>query len=349
LEDYIELITDSLKRHLIFPEETVAHGFNLVLNKDGISELLFDEASEDLGTISAIDGGSNTIIKTPTSALILNRIYCNKFTRMKKLKEYEMCIFISNTEVVEDRGKICFQTTTIPIKGPCPISTIKIDSNDSELKIGKLRGDLDRALSMARRFSEWDFVEKAVNTGAEFILMDGALQTAFTEESEKANRLYEIARSAGVVVAGLSKSNTIYATEGFPIAGFLDGLAGQRKLTKWCIKLGRSEEWAHRANVYYAKLHEGADRAFRLDVFEGVNDGDFKRLLEALQSNSKYFAFPGLPYALIDAHIYAVVKEEEVKHIKDLILDRLTLEDTKTLELMERALMSHDVLDTIGG
>jgi hypothetical protein len=348
LEDYLNIITASLRRHLVFPDEAIAHGFNQILDEESFQELEYDDASNNIGSISAIDGGSNTIIKTPTSALVFNRVYCNKFVKMSKLKEYELCTFASFTEIVEEDGKSFFKTSIYPLKGNCSMEPIKIKMD--EYKIGKLKGDLDRALSVARRFAEWDFIEKALDTGSEFVLMDGALQTAFAEESHKASRLYKQAVSKGAMVVGLSKSNTIYTDENcIPIAGFLDSIAERKKFTKWYIKLGNSEEWAHEANVFYIRLHEGADRAFRLDVFEGADEMTTKRLLIALQANSKYFAFPGFPYALIDAHIYANVKDEEVKYIKDLILDKLDLEDVKKLERMERALMSHDVLDMLGG
>jgi len=96
------------------------------------------------------------------------------------------------------------------------------------------------------------------------------------------------------------------------------------------------------------KLHEAADRPYRLDVFEGASKEDLVSLTASLQSNSRYFAFPGYPYALIDAHNYGRVQEEEAMHIRDQILDRLDLEDARKLEQVERALAGHDILDQLG-
>jgi len=348
LEDYLDRISESVKKSLNFPERTVAHGFDGTLDERCVTEITYDEdSSEDLA-ISAIDGGSNTIIKTPTFALVLNRVYCNKFDRMKKLDFVELSTFISSTRVVTEGDKVFFETEVYPQQGACPLDVPKINADDPDMKIGRMMGDLERAISMARRFCEWNFVSRALGSGAKFIVMDGSLQTAFARESELANRVYDEAGSKGAIVAGLSKSSMIYTNEGYPLVGFLNVMAKRGGLSKWMARVGRSEEWAPRAEVYFVKLHEGADRAFRLDVFEKAGEADVARLVRSLQANSRYFAFPGYPYALIDAHTYAKVGEEEAMHIRDLILDKLELEDASRLEQAERALMGHDVLDSLG-
>jgi hypothetical protein len=348
LEDYLDRIAETISKSLKFPDKTFAHGFEEELDERCITEITYEEdSSEDL-TISAIDGGSNTIIKTPTFALVLNRVYCNKFDRMNKLDFVELSTFISSTRVIVEGDKVFFETETYPQQGACPLERTKINADDPDMRIGRMRGDLERAISMARRFCEWNFVSKALGSGAEFIVMDGSLQTAFTGESELANRVYEEAGSKGANVAGLSKSSMIYTMEGYPLVGFLNAMARRKGLSKWIAKIGRSEEWAPRAEVYFVKLHEGADRAFRLDIFEKAGEADVARLVNSLQVNSKYFAFPGYPYALIDAHTYARVGNDEAMHIRDLILDKLDLEDASRLEQAERALMGHDVLDELG-
>jgi len=347
----LDRITDTVKENLKFPERTLAHGFNVSLDSESLKEISGDKHMDTkgigMGTISAIDGGSTPILKTPSQELVLNRVYCNKFDRMDKLEFTERWTFISRTKVAVEGSKVFFDTDIFSEESTCPFGTLRVDSEDDGFKIGRTRGDLERAKSMARRFCEWNFVLEALKSGANFIIMDGSLQTAFTSESELANRVYGEASSRGVVVAGLSKSSTIYTEEGYPLAGFLDELARRRGLTRWMVEVGRSEEWAHRAKVFFVRLHEGADRSFRLDIHDEAQESDVVRLINSLQSNSKYFAFPGYPYALIDAHTYAKVSQEEAMHIRDLILDRLSLEDATRLEQVERALTGHDVLDDL--
>lgn len=89
MEDYLEHITESVRKSVKFPEKTIAHGFDGALDEGCIAEIGYDEDSSEDFIISAIDGGSNTIIKTPTFALVLNRVYCNKFDRMRKLDFFE--------------------------------------------------------------------------------------------------------------------------------------------------------------------------------------------------------------------------------------------------------------------
>ncbi|MGB9623016.1 MAG: DNA double-strand break repair nuclease NurA, partial [Candidatus Bathyarchaeia archaeon] len=187
-----------------------------------------------------------------------------------------------------------------------------------------------------------------LRSGSEFILMDGTLQTAFPGESELANGVHKCAVEQGSLISGLSKTTTIFTLEGHPISGFLENLAMKKGFQRWAARIGRSEEWTNRAVVYFVKLNEGADRSFRLDIFEEVEAERVKRLLRGLVANSRYFAFPGYPYALIDAHTYAKVGMEEAMHVRDLILDRLDIEDVKRLETVERSLSGHKILDELG-
>lgn len=350
MKDYLDLMADSIRESLKFPERTTAHGFDLVLGPESFREIdnkSREEQDEEPGTISSIDGGSFTILKTPTEAFVLNRVYCNKFQGMKKLDFFQRVTFISRTRVVTEGDMVFFDTEAYPVEGECAVVVPRVDSADDEFRVGRMRGELERAISMARRFCEWGFVKVALGSGADFILMDGALQTGFPMEHTLADAAYNEASSRGITIAGLSKTSTIFTSEGYPLAGLLDVMARGMGLTKWMVKVGRTDEWAHRAMVHFVRLHEGSDRGFRLDVFEETAESDLDRLVDSLQSNSRYFAFPGYPYSLIDAHTYAKVGEEEAMHIRDLILDRLDLEEATRLEQVERALTGHDILDEL--
>lgn len=347
MEASIDSIAGTIKQSLTFPEKTKGHGFSEEIDAGSFREI---EHGDDAGgaRISAIDGGSCTVLRTPTMAIVLNRIYCNAFRGMEKGDFVERFTFISKTEIVTRGSRVYYETEIVPQEGEAKIGGFRIDSDDPEFKVGRTRGDLGRAISMARRFGEWGFVRNALRSKADFIVMDGSLQTGFPGESELANSIYGEVGSAGMKLSGLSKSTTIFTEEGFPVSGFANELARKRGMRKWLLSLGRNDEWAHRADVYLVKLHEAADRPYRLDVFEGASKEDLVSLTASLQSNSRYFAFPGYPYALIDAHNYGRVQEEEAMHIRDQILDRLDLEDARKLEQVERALAGHDILDQLG-
>lgn len=351
MEASIDSIAGTIRRSLNFPERTKGHGFSEEIHEGSFEEIVCKDEDREEGRgvpLSAIDGGSCTVLRTPTMAIVLNRVYCNKFIGMEKGNFVERFSFLSKTEIATKGGKVFFDTQIVPQEGEFTLGALQIDSEDPEFKVGKARGDLGRAISMARRFCEWSFVRRALRSSARFIVMDGSLQTGFPGESELANVIYGEVESAGVKLSGLSKNTTIFTEEGFPVAGFANELARKRGFGKWLLSLGRNDEWAHRAEVYLAKLHEGADRPYRLDVFEGITREDLEGLVCTLQSNSRYFAFPGYPYALIDAHTYGRVQEEEAMHIRDQILDRLDLEDARKLEQVERALAGHDILDELG-
>lgn len=345
MEERLQYTVRLLREFLEFPEKTRAHGFDEELDLGSIMEI--DGA--DQIRISAIDGGTAEIIKVPTLAVVLNRVYCNSFVGMKKLDFFDKCTFVSITRAVKEGEKIFYETeVTQVLEGEWKFQFPRVDSTAEEMKVGRSRGDINRAVSMARRFCEWAYVENALRSGSEFILMDGTLQTAFPGESELAKVVHDAAAKQGSLIAGLSKTTTLFTLEGHPISGFLENLARKKGFPRWVARIGRSEEWTNRAVVYFVRLNEGADRGFRLDVFEEVDADRLKRLLRGLVANSKYFAFPGYPYALIDAHTYAKVGMEEAIHIKDLILDRLDIEDIKKLETVERSLSGHRILDELG-
>lgn len=344
----LDEIFEALKGHLELPSSGKVSGFEYELDEGDLRELPLPGA-EEIPVISAVDGGSNTVLETPTMAVVLNRVYCNQFLGMRKMDSCERVEFISKTEIVKDGGRSLFRTEIYPLEGACPVSPIDIDVKDQSLMIGTTYGDLSRAISMARRFCEWRMAERALEAGAECVVLDGALQTAFKGESDVANRLYRRAKDAGALVAGLSKSTTIYMENGFPIAGTIDLMAKRKGYGRWVIRLGRSEEWAHRASVYYVKLHEMADRGYRLDVYDGATEEQLESLLRGLLACSAYFGYPGYPYPLIDAHTYANVGMQEALSLRGQILDRFSVEEAEKLEQMERATSAHDVLDSLGG
>lgn len=348
MREPLDEICESLRGHLELPSEGIVSGFDGVLREESLKELPLPGA-EEIPVISAVDGGSNTVIMTPTLAVVLNKVYYNQFLGMNKMDQCEAVEFISKTEVVKKYGKTYFRTEVHPLKGKCPLDPLEIDARDQSLMIGNMYGDMTRVVSIARRFCEWKMAERALESGAECVLIDGALQTAFKGETEVANSLYKKAKERGAVVAGLSKSTTIYLESGYPVAGTVDMMARRKGFGRWIIRLGRSEEWAHRATVYYARLHEAADRGYRLDIYEEATEDQLDLLLRGLLACSAYMWYPGYPYPLIDAHTYAKVGNYEAVSLKGQILDRLSPEEAEKLELMERARASHEVLDSLGG
>lgn len=337
-------LIDVVKDFVELPERTKAYGFDEWIDANSIVEI-----GEARGKISAIDGGSSEIIKLPTRALVLNRIYCNCFLGMEKADFFKKCTFISSTKLLKEEGKLVFETKIAGfLEGFIELDLPKVDSGAEEMKIGRSRGDISRALSMARRFAEWAYVKEALKSGAKFIIIDGSLQASFPNESKLMESIYEEVRRRNAIIAGISKTTTLFTEEGVPLSIFLESLARRTGLKRWAVKLGISEEWAHRAIVYYAKLHEDCDRGFRIDVFRYAKEEDVIELLSALVANSKYFAYPGYPYALIDAHTYAKVGREEAMHIRDLILENLDVEVSKKIEMAESALTGHRILDELG-
>ncbi|MGF3499367.1 MAG: DNA double-strand break repair nuclease NurA [Candidatus Methanosuratincola sp.] len=348
MRELLDEICESLRGHLEFPSEGTVSGFDGVLREEDLKELPLPGA-EEIPVISAVDGGSNAVLMTPTLAVVLNRVYYNQFLGMKKMEHCETAEFISKTEVVKKGGRTIFRTEVYPLAGGCPLDPMEIDTKDQSLMVGNMYGDMTRTVSIARRFCEWKMAERAVESGAECVLIDGALQTAFKGETEHANRLYQKAKERGAVVAGLSKSTTIYLESGYPVAGTVDFMARRKGYERWIIRLGLSEEWAHHATVYYTRLHEAADRGYRLDVFEDATGEQLDSLLRGLLACSSYTWYPGYPYPLIDAHTYAKVGNHEAESLKGQILDRLSPEEEERLELMERARAPHEVLDSLGG
>ncbi len=74
MEASIDSIAGTIKQSLTFPEKTKGHGFSEEIDAGSFREI---EHGDDAGgaLISAIDGGSCTVLRTPTMAIVLNRIY----------------------------------------------------------------------------------------------------------------------------------------------------------------------------------------------------------------------------------------------------------------------------------
>ncbi len=343
MEEFIDRIIRHIEGSLKLPEVTVAHHFSAKLGAEDIHEIA-DQGEGEEASISAVDGGMSAIIKTPSTAHVLNRVYCNKFIRMDKLNFTETATFASNIKL-DVSGRPSYHVRAEGWQGRCPLEDLecmRVDAGEDDLTLE--RNEIDTVIGMVLRFCEWGLAKRALGFGVDFLLMDGSLWGMSPYERSISKEVFEEARRAGTVVAGISKGSTLVTREGFPLGSFFERLARKRGYGRWVAKVGVSERWTPRCTVYFVKLHESGDRPFRLDVMEGC-EGDLERLLAALVGGSKYFAFPGYPYALIDAHKYARVRRGEAEQIKYLVLNRLGPEEAERLTLHERALTPHDTLD----
>jgi len=101
LDEIIDEIVDSFRQYFEFPAETVAHGFDEKLREEKISKVDI-RCPDDIAAISAIDGGSNTVIRMPTAAVVFNRVYCNKYVGMSRQDFSDYCEFVSITKLVNE-------------------------------------------------------------------------------------------------------------------------------------------------------------------------------------------------------------------------------------------------------
>ncbi|MEN3056318.1 MAG: hypothetical protein ABC527_07015, partial [Candidatus Methanosuratincola petrocarbonis] len=71
MQEPLDEICEALRGHLELPSGGIVSGFNEMLKEEDLKELALP-GSEEIPVISAIDGGSNTVLMTPTLAVVLN-------------------------------------------------------------------------------------------------------------------------------------------------------------------------------------------------------------------------------------------------------------------------------------
>ena len=314
--------------------------------------------------LAFVDGGNQEILGAPNFSVQFNRVYFCIFAQQQRVFEDKLpspVEFLSLTHSTFKGGEIIYDTQLIPLEDDYKEllpkeSDLSFNSFDRTVTVGTQRADIERVASIARRFAEWNYafnvVEKRLNEG-DVLVVDGTLQTSFTNELKYVKKVYAAANSKGVIVTGISKTSRLFTTTGLSLLGAVRRVAEEAKIGgAWFIPIAEVQTSDHNAFIFVVKLNSIADHVFRFEInheqfeqlgFKGVNE-----ILSLLSDNSRDISFPGYPYGLVDADRFARVTETEAATCKALLLSEIS-RIGKWPKLLGhiQAIDAHDVLNML--
>lgn len=334
----------------------------LPLQVDKIKEI---KSSDSLGKMAFIDGGNQEILGAPNFSVQVNRIYFCLFKGKERVHPKQLINkieFFSATHSTFRNGKIYYDTQLFPI-GKNSVDflpdrkDLSFDSTDRTVTIGTQRADITRVASIARRFAEWKFASLVVENEMEkgdFLVADGSLDAAFTNEPEYLKKLFLIGKKKGVIITGLSKTSRLFTTSGLSLLGAIQQIAEPITYEKWYIPLAKSKSITHEVAIFAVQLNKFAERVFRFEVqrdqFKDLEETEFQNILNQLALNSSDISFAGYPYGLVDGDTFARVREEEVSYYKAILMSEISKAGKwKKFSRHIKSIDSHDYLNTVIG
>lgn len=217
---------------------------------------------------------------------------------------------------------------------------------------------MERMASMARRFSEWTIAEHIIDSELEegdIIIKDGSLQTSHVNENKYMDKVFQKAKSRGVIFTGLSKTCRLTTNTGFSLIASVEKFAKENNIQfdQWCyFPIARSIGKEHKAVIMVVKLNKNANTPFRFEILKDQTDKMSKKeiieIISTIADYSRDITIPGYPYGLFDAHLWARVRNEDLINYK-IILDSELARNESLEEFNTRikAVNMHDKLDEL--
>ncbi|MDE1863415.1 MAG: hypothetical protein KGI33_10970 [Thaumarchaeota archaeon] len=285
-----------------------------------------------------VDGGNQEILGAPNFSVQINRVYFCLFRGNERVHSKQLINrieFFSATHSSFRDGRIFYDTDLFPIGknsfGLPDKLDLSFDSTDRTVTIGTQRADISRVASIARRFAEWKLathvVENEMESG-DFLVADGSLESAFTNEPKYLRELFSAGKKNRVIITGLSKTSRLFTTTGLSLLGAIQQIAESVPYEKWYIPLAQSKSKEHEASIFAIKLHKSAQRIFRFEIHRdqlmNLKEIDLQKIMSQIAKNSKDISFIGYPYGLVDGDTFARVREEEVAHYKAMLMSEIS-------------------------
>ena len=217
---------------------------------------------------------------------------------------------------------------------------------------------MERMASMARRFSEWTIAKHIIDLESEsgdIIVKDGSLQTSHTNEYKCVDKVFDKAIEKNVIFTGLSKTCRLTTDTQISLIDSIQRLAEELeiKYDKWCyypVARSKEENSEHRAIIMVVKLNKHAYTSFRFEILKEQADNMSKKdildVVSAIADNSKDIRLPGYPYGLIDADLWARVKNDELDGYKTRLYSELSRRGVwPQVNPLMKIVNSHEKLD----
>ena len=311
--------------------------------------------------IAFIDGGNLEILTAPNFSVHLNRLYASVWNGVKRQKtKIPRVEYISLTYTKTEKEKLTYKTEIFPYiedtRKYLPEQVdLEFDSFDRTLSRGSERADIQFVGTMARKFGEWKFAEMFLDfldTG-DMIVMDGSLQTHYTNEEKYLDKLKKASISKGIILSALSKTSKQFTKTGNSLIGSVNNLAKKNKVeSEWICQLGSNEKDDYL--IFIIKLSDVLDRVFRFDIqktqYLNLKDEEKNMIFTKLIENASDATLPGYPYGLIDADRLARVSNNEIEYYRRLFT-AVIKKSGKEAKFMShlQAIDTHSMLDNMVG
>ena len=311
------------------------------LNREYFHEI---NSSKTDRKIAFVDGGNQELLPSPVYSVQLNRVYFSIFKNNKRFPIQseipQRMEFLSYTSSKLKDRDINFETKIRPVKEKFSDflpdeRDLQATAREEKVEAGTQVG-MDRMASMARRFAEWKITERIIDSELEsgdIIIRDGSLQTGHQHEYKYVEDVFRKAMEKDVIITGLSKTCRLTTDTQVSLIDSIQRLAEESKIKydKWCyypVAWSKEDNREHKAVIMVVKLNKHAHTAFRFEIFkeqaENMSDKEIFELIACIADNSRDIKVPGYPYGLIDADLWARVKNEEMEGYKTRLYSELS-------------------------
>lgn len=311
--------------------------------------------------IAFIDGGDGSIEEAPNFLITINRVYFSLFkgrnrVRSKTKQRIQFFSFvISKINNANGKKKIVYDTKLFPYteqdKEYLPSEyDLYLEADGGSSQEYKLN-------SIARKFTEWNLASKVVESELEkgdMIVLDGSLQTSYKNETEYANKLYNIAMKKGIIVCGLAKTSRLVTESGDPLLARVAEISEKVKFGTWYVRVAEEVTSDDRGFMLVAKFHPKSKFVFRFEIlreqFNEMNEDQINSILSSLAQNAQDVAMLGYPYGAIDADRFAQVRIDELNMYKGIVMSEMMRRpEWKKFRKYSESLLTHEFLNEVSG
>lgn len=290
-----------------------------------------------------IDGGNIEIVKGPSFSLHLVKVYAAIYQNNKRIDAQRISLLCLIT-TMEKGQEIFLKAEAFPlVKTMAAFGPYVVSSLDATVMQGISRCSPSHIGNIYRRLAEIEMAKEAVKklSANDFIVLDGDLHAKVAGEQAALDALYNAADEKKVVVAALAKTSDWVTNTGYPVIAAINRLAGQQDETTWVYApLAENRNELHKAELFIAKLIGSSKHSFRVDIHSSADPNE---LFSMLKMNSSDPSFPGYPYGLLEAHLFAKCSYQEKEYIATKLL--ASNEKKPEFDNLMSASNAHEMLD----
>lgn len=306
------------------------------LSKDNIQGFDLKDSERK---VCSIDGGNNTIFRSPSDSVHLLRIYFNLFKTKNRVDNFSPFTGFLLSRLEGEKIKVDLH----PIKNDdLPFKSTRFEIDRDEVENGKT----SNASHTIRKYLEWDALKYAVEEHldeGDIVIRDGVLQISEEKEKKYAKRAYQTVEENKVNLVGLSKTSSLLTTKGYPLIAAVSSLARESDKNRWYYHpITENSNPDHKGDIHIVKYHPSSNYAFRTEFYRG-QDTPVKDILGTLSAQACDPTFLGYPYCLVDADKKARVTDEEIEYLRNMGKDKMK----KTVKDKINTLNAHDRLSEL--